>query len=211
MVLLINNNLLIYYSFPKTYSGSTLSEDAIKAIVSIGKKCPSDIMNCDKIKYSYKDILPSNNYYSHKKKKNIFILFKEIVKEGIFKKGDYGSNIIEEILFIGEEMERRKEQCKINQDLVNEAINFVRISKEKGFEEVNDENINEIKFDFVCYEWKELCKKEVCIIFFIKKYLIYLIIKKDCISDDNSETSIKEEEKEKIKECFILIFIINSM
>lgn len=126
-------------------------------------------MNNFNIKYGYKDILLSNNEYSYKQKMSIFILFKEMLKEGVIKKGGSGSEIIEEISIIGEEMKRIRDIFFITEDLFNTIDDFNSLVKEKGFKEKNLEDKNKIITDYVYKGWKEICK-EVCFTF------IYMVV-----------------------------------
>lgn len=70
----------------------------MKAILTIANKYPVDVINSDSIKSSFYNVLHSNNHYSEENIKYIYILLKEMVKEGIIKKGGDGSEIIEELL-----------------------------------------------------------------------------------------------------------------
>lgn len=148
----------------KKNSDNKIIEDAIKTIVAIAKNHFSDVMNNLNIKYGYKDVLLSNNEYSYKQKKSIFILFKEMLKEGVIKKEESGSEIIEEISIIGEEMKRIRDIFFITEDLLNTIDDFNSLVKEKGFKEKSLEDKNKIITDYVYRGLKEICK-EVCFTF----------------------------------------------
>lgn len=163
-------------------------------------------MNDDYIKNSYKDILPSCNKYSYEKKKNIIILFKEILKEGIVKKGDYGSDIIEEMIHIIEKIVKKKNILNIKEDIVNEYKDFVIIAKEKGFEGKLYNNKYEILAEDIYLDWIALFK-EVYILL-LNFYNYYYFFNKDCCLDNNEVKEIKEEEKEKMEKCLIIILKI---
>lgn len=109
-------------------------------------------MSESKLKNSYLCILPSDERYSFEEKKIIIKLFKEIVKEGIIKKGESGSEIIDEIIFVIEEMEKRKDVINLKEELKNENKEFVCFAKEKGFEGKLLENKNRIISDFILTE-----------------------------------------------------------
>lgn len=161
MFLIFVNSKLFFISFIKEYTGSKVSEDSIKAIIIIGKRYTSDIMNNDDIKESYCSILPSNDRYSYEQKESIIILFKEMMKEGVIKKGGNGSEIIEEMLFILKEMEKKKDIIMIEEEMMKEADDFVLIAKEKGFKENLYKNKNNIIGEVILIDWKELCYEEV--------------------------------------------------
>lgn len=97
-----------------------------------------------------------------------------MMNEGVIKKGGDGSEIIEEIMFIMREMEKKKDIFEIEEDLMKEANDFVKIGKEKGFEEKLWKNKNVIISSFIFFEWRELCKEEVWFIIII--VIIYLFI-----------------------------------
>lgn len=134
----------------------------MKAIITIAKKCPSDIMDCYSIKNSYKCILPSLSNYSCEEKKIVLILFKEMIKEGLINKGE-GLELVEEMIFIIEEMERKKNIINLEEELLNEYQNFVRFAREKGFEGKLFKNKNEILASFLFTDWKVLCEEVCCI------------------------------------------------
>lgn len=87
------------------------------------------------------------------------------MKEETIKHGEYGSRIIEELMFIEDKLEKRKNIFDINKYLNDEGIDFVRIAKEKGFKKKPWKNKNEITTDFLFIDWKELCKDKVCFCF----------------------------------------------
>lgn len=149
----------------KKYPKCNINEDAIKAIITIGKKYPTDLLANSFINNDYEHILPSNTSYSYEEKKYIFIFYKEMVKEGIIKKGEYKSDIIETMMFIEEELENKKDLLKLEEDFLNEAKDFVKVAKEKGFEKDPKEKKNKIIVEFLFAEWKELCKEVFIVIF----------------------------------------------
>lgn len=141
------------------------------AIIVIAKKYPLDVISCDRIKNSYNDILPSNTSYSNEQKKYVYFLFQEMIKEGIIKKGGYGSEIIEEMLFINEELKRKKDITNLDEKYLKIVNDFTVFAKEKEFEEKLWKNKNDILSDFIYYEWNALCK-DVCI--FLIKFFFYV-------------------------------------
>lgn len=112
-------------------------------------------------------MLPSNKNYSDEDKKFIYILFKEILREGVIKKGEHGSEIIEEILLIGEMTNRKKDIINMKENVMNYINDLIRIAKEKGFEGENVKNKNKIILDFIFFEWKHVCKEDVYLFSFI--------------------------------------------
>lgn len=123
------------------------------------------MLNHEKIKELYSKVLPSNNECSSEKKKNIFIVFKKMVKEGFIKKGEPLSEIVEELMFIGEEMKRKKDIIHAKEELMNEVNDFVKVTKEKGFKEENTKNKDLIVADFFLFIWKDICKEKVYFLF----------------------------------------------
>lgn len=124
-------------------------------------------MNNDIVKGSYENIISLNNDYSSQKKKSIFKLFNGMVKEGIIRKEGLGSELVEEMLFIGEEMERNKDFFNVSEDLIEVANDFVKFAKEKDFGEENFEKKSILISYFIFNEWRVLCKEEVCIVFWL--------------------------------------------
>lgn len=106
MLLIIINNYSHYYSYLKNNKDNERKENTLKEILTIAKKHPVIVINNDKIKNSYYNILPSNHFYSEESKKYIYILLKEMIKEGIIKKRGHGSEIIVEIIFIRHNKEK---------------------------------------------------------------------------------------------------------
>lgn len=147
-------------------SKKKIEKDIIDTIVTITKKYSSDVINTDVIKDSYKMIIPSNKVYTDEKKMIVFILIKEMIKKGAIKKGEYGSEIVEEILFIGEMINKKKSIIKIKKELLNEIDEFILIANENGFEKKLWKNKNEILAEDIYTDWMILCKNNVCIIFF---------------------------------------------
>lgn len=120
--------------------------DSINVIVTSTKKHSSDVFNNKRIKNSYKYVLPSNERLSDKQKNNVFIFFKEMINKGINKKGENETEIIKEILFLREEAERRKSIINEEENIITAVNDFIKITKEKGFE--GKINMN---FDSKCY------------------------------------------------------------
>lgn len=149
----------------KKYSKCNINEDAIKAITTIGKKYPAELLAHSFINQDYEHILPSNSLYSYEEKKYTFAFYKEMVKEGIIKKGECKSDIIEKMMFIEEEFENKKDLLKLEEDFLNEAKDFVKVAKEKGFEKDSKEEKHKVIIEFLFAEWKELCKEVSIIIF----------------------------------------------
>lgn len=139
-------------------------EKIIKIIIIVAKKVPTNVIDYYEIKTSSKQILPSYNEYNFEDKRNIFILFREMINEGIIKKGEKGSELIEEILFIGELMIKKKDIIKIKKEYVDTVNNYTVIAKKKGFKEVYKSDKVKLLANFLFYEWVELCEVEVCII-----------------------------------------------
>lgn len=77
-------------------------------------------------------------------------------------------------MFIGEMMITMN-TIRLSEDLIDIAKDFVKIGNEKGFGRDNFEYKNNIIFDFIFYEWKELCSEDVCFALFIK-FIIYVYI-----------------------------------
>lgn len=161
--------------FFKECPNNKIIEDSIKVIVTIAKKYTYDVMNDDYIKNSYKDILPSCNKYNYEKKKIIIILFKEILKEGIIKKGDYGTDIIEELMYIIEEIVKKKNILNLKEDIVNEGKEFVIIAKEKGFEGKLYDNKYEILAEDIYLDWIALFEEVYILLLNFYNYFYFLI------------------------------------
>lgn len=173
------NYFFICFSFFKNYSKTEISEDSRRVLIIIIKKYPLDLLNNNKVKDIYKDLLSSKNEYSYEQKENVFILFKELIKEEIIKKKELGSEIIERIMFAVEEMKKKKDGMMMKEEFINEANDFIKIAKEKGFEEDYLKNKNVIIIDYIFYEWKELLKDVFIIIiiyFFNNIFLIRIIV-----------------------------------
>lgn len=164
MFFVIIHIYFIYSSFLKEYSRNKIGEDALKAILTISKKYTSDTFDNISIKNSYENFLPSNSDVYLEYKKNILLLLNKMMEEGIIKKGGLGSDIIEEIMFIMENTEKKKEMTSTKEDFKNEINNFMRIANEKGFEGKLWKNKNIILADFIFVDWMKLFKK-VCIDF----------------------------------------------
>lgn len=171
----IINNKFVYYSFWKLkyYNNNQIKKDVIKTITVISKKYTSDVINCDCIKNSYKDILPSYPSFPKENRKYIIFMFKEMVKEGILKKGEEGTEIIEEILFIAQMMKENKSKFNIKEeDYINTINDYIITAKENGFVEKVTKNKNEILIENTYFDWKVIVKRNVWILIFI----IFIII-----------------------------------
>lgn len=131
-----------------------------------------DLLNKNRVKDIYKDLLSSENEYSYEQKKKVFILFKELIKEDIIKKKELGSEIIERIMFAEEEMKKKKDKILMKEEFINEANDFIEIAKEKGFEEDYLKNRNIITIDYILCEWKELLRDVFIIV--IIYFFIYI-------------------------------------
>lgn len=190
----------------KENSESKISEDPIKLIVIFAKKCLSFVMNYYRIKSSYFYLLPSSKDYCDSKKKTIYSFFKEMVNKEAIKKGEFGTEIIERMIFLGELMKKKKDIINFDEDLLNEVDDFVKIAKKKGLEEGNTKNTNKTVMDFALIEWRVFVKEVRISIYFFLKF--NSIILKDKNSKESEIEIMKEEENEKIKKCFILNFII---
>lgn len=88
-----------------------------------------------------------------------------MLKENIIKKGEYGSEVMEEVLYIVEMINKKKDIINLDEDVINIVNNFITIAKEKGFEGKVLKNKNRIIGEDIYIDWIELCK-EVCIISF---------------------------------------------
>lgn len=95
-----------------------------------------------------------------------------MLKEDIIKKEESGSEEIADMIFIGGEMKKKRNILNISEDLINVVNEFIRIAKEKGFEENSCKNKDRILADFIFVDWKELCLGVcfICFICFIMKY-----------------------------------------
>lgn len=153
-----------YFFYLKKYCENIISEEAIKLILIIAKNDPSTIVKNYFIKESPSKVLPWNDSFSFENKKSLLLLCKELIKEEIIKKGDSGSEIVEEMMIVGEEIEKEKDIINISEDFISVANEFVMNGKEKGFGEEYTENKNKIISDFLFEGWKELCKEKVYII-----------------------------------------------
>lgn len=91
-----------------------MKEDAVKTIVAIGKKFPIAVMYNVCILNCYNHIISSKNEYYHKDEKYIYMLFKEMIKEGILKKEDSGSRVIEQKKYIGDVINNKYEKISIS-------------------------------------------------------------------------------------------------
>lgn len=154
-------NIFIIHLFLKDYYKSKISEEAKKLLLIFIRNDSSCLLNDELICYNYYSILSSEIFFSCDKKSSIFHLFEEIVKEGIIKNGEDGSEIVEEMIFIGEEMNKKKDVINITKELINKVNIFIKISKEKGFEVKPLKNKNEKIACFIFNDWKKICKGEV--------------------------------------------------
>lgn len=95
----------------------------------------------------------------------VFILFKELVKEGIMNNKKESINATEEMLYIAIELSKKDLLIKENEELVGIFDDFIKIAKEKGFKGEFHENKNEILGTLLFVDWVEFCK-DVYIFFF---------------------------------------------
>lgn len=149
----------------KAFIKGKIKEDGTKVMVAISKKYPSEVLNNDYLNQCFVSIFPHSGSFSSEEKICYFSIFKEILKEVNIEKGQSGTEIIEELLFIGELMEKKKDVLCIEEELMNEANNFVRIAKEKGFEGKLWKKKNLIVKECMLIDWIELCKEEVSVSF----------------------------------------------
>lgn len=154
-------NIFIIHLLLKDYYKSKISEEARKLLLILIKNDSSCLLNDELICYNYYNILSSEIFFTCDKKNTIFHLFEEIVKEGIIKKGENGSEIVEEMIFIGEEMNKKKDVVNLTKELINKVNIFTKISKEKGFEVKPLKNKNKKIASFIFNDWKKICKGEV--------------------------------------------------
>lgn len=167
----------IFYFFLKNNNTSKINEEARLLLLLLIKKDSSIMMNNELICNNYNNILSSENYFSFDKKINIFIFFKEIIKEEIIKRGEFCSELIEEMIFLGEEIKKKKEIMNVKEELINEINDYLRIAKEKGFEGKIWENKNEKVVNYIFCEWKEICKEVLfSFIFFNLFFNLFMII-----------------------------------
>lgn len=159
--------------FPKRVNNSGIKKDALKIIVMIAKKCPSDLTVNNNIKDSYIDIFPSNNDYTDENRMFIYILYKEMVKEGVVKKGEYGVEIIKKILFIGKITNINEDITSIEKDIINIINDYLKNAKEEGFESEIWNDKNKITPENIFCKWKELCMEKVCIFNFNYYIILY--------------------------------------
>lgn len=74
------------------------------------------------------------------------------------KRGEYRSEIIEEILSIAEMMMKKKDIIHMEEELANDINVFIINTKGKGFEGKVNKNKNEIFSDEIFVDWTELFK-----------------------------------------------------
>lgn len=129
---------------------------SLKTTDLITKKYAYEIMSCDCIKDSYKDILPSNNILFNQHKKYSYSLFKDMIKEGIKKKEEYGMERIEEILIVAEIINKKKDIINIEGSIISFVNDFIKIAKEKGFEIILDMNNNNMFAEYIYSKWMEV-------------------------------------------------------
>lgn len=94
----------------------------------------------------------------------ICIYFKELIKVWIIKKGGEGLEKIEEMIFIGEMIKKKKDIIIVKKESLNEINDFIIIATEKGFEEKLWKNKNEVIPEVINTHWLELYKEDVHII-----------------------------------------------
>lgn len=165
MNFIIINYFLYYFSLLKKCDNDERRDEAIKVIITIARKYPSEVFEKDRMRSSSFNIQFSREYYSDKETMNVILLFKEMIKEGVINKGGYGSEIIEEIFYFGE-MIKNTYGIILNkkEDIYNISDDFIEIAKEKGFGGAFFKEKYEILADFLITGWKEMCKEEVSII-----------------------------------------------
>lgn len=115
-------------------------------------------MNDEIIRTNNTSVLPSDLSNNNKQKVIIFCLFKEMIKEGAAKKGGPGSELIEEMMVIGEEMVKKSNIINIDNNLIKAINEFVKIAKENGFKE-DDKYKKIIITDIIVYKWLEFCEE----------------------------------------------------
>lgn len=142
-------------------------------IYFISKNDSSEIIKSKELINSVFVLYPSKIKNSYEKKRNIFILFKDMLKEGMIKienkkiKKEYEeedkslSDVIEKMMIIGEEIKKEKDILNVTEDMDDIINDFINMAKEKGFNEENVENKDEMILQFAFNEWEELCDEEV--------------------------------------------------
>lgn len=166
MIFLIMDNLFIIFFDLKALDEGKIKEDALKVLVAAAKKHPYEVLNDYFLNSVIPLSLPLDFMFSSKEKTCFFNIFKEILKKGDIKKGQSGTEIMEELLFVGEKMEKKKNIIKVEEELLNEVIDFVKVSKEKGLEGRLWKNKNVIAAEYYYIDWMGLCKEEVRFFFF---------------------------------------------
>lgn len=145
-----------------------IGEDALRTVVIITKNFPLDALNSYEyeLKSSYKLIFPSSFDSSYEKKKKIILLIKEMIIQGVIKKGECGSDIVEKIMILGKNIIKKKDTLKPKEEFIEEFEDFERHAKKEGFKEENMKNDSSLLSECVFLGWIELFK-DVCLIIFI--------------------------------------------
>lgn len=114
-----------------------------------------EIRNCNK------NIIKSNDVYPITDKNSVILLFKEMLKEEIIKKGEIGSELIEEMMIIVEEMVESEKINGINAKYILTFKEFIEVAKEKGFT-FNVLKYKDIIKRIIVNLWRRSCKENVC-------------------------------------------------
>lgn len=158
MLFIIFSNSTFYFSFLKGSYERKIKVDAIKVIVAIAKIDSSALAHNRNIRDSSEKFFLTLGINETFCETTVFILFQELMKEGIMKNEKELINATEEMLYIAIELSKKTIIIEKNEDFVGIFDNFINIAKEKGFNGELHENKNEVLGSLLFLDWMEFCK-----------------------------------------------------